>query len=434
MINMRHFYSHCYTSVSILGGVVMDNEYSDFDLRENTQRDFDLVVYGATGFTGALVAEYLHEHHKELSWAIAGRSQTKLAELKRKIGAPDLESIVADSTKADDMRRLAATSRVIISTVGPYARYGTLLVEACAAEGTHYCDLTGEPQWMASIFEKVSALAEETGARLVHCCGFDSIPSDLGVFVAQQTMMKKHDVFATKVSGRMGKSKGAVSGGTIASMLLAVEQGVSDPAARKVLNDPYGLYPAELSPGPDSPDQRGIRWDENFESWTGPFVMAAINGKVVRRSNALASLVYGADFVYDESMLVESRRSGLLLAGGLSLGMIALAIGPLRKLIAKRLPQPGDGPSLSERENGFFEFFVHAHHPTDQEKDVRICVKGKRDPGYGGTSRMLAQAGLSLAFDDLYVEGGIWTPASALGQHLVDRLAHVDITFEEVAF
>ena len=402
-------------------------------MNDTLDRSFDLVIYGATGFTGALVAEYLHQTQSGLSWAIAGRSQSKLDLLKDRINAPDLETIVADSESPDDMRRLVTSTRVVISTVGPYARFGTPLVEACAAEGTHYCDLTGEPQWMASIFERVSPLAEETGARLIHCCGFDSIPSDLGVFVAQQSMMNKHGLFATKVSGRMGKSKGAVSGGTVASMLLAVEQAVSDPIARKVLNDPYGLYPSELSPGSDGPDQRGVRWDDHFESWTGPFVMAAINSKVVRRSNALASLVYGADFSYDESLLVDNRRSGLLMAGGMSIGMTALAIPPLRRLISKRLPQPGEGPSVSERENGFFEFFVHAHHPTDSENDVRICVKGKRDPGYGATSRMLAQAGLSLAFDDLDVEGGIWTPASALGNHLVNRLADVDITFEDVS-
>ena len=402
-------------------------------MNDTLDRSFDLVIYGATGFTGALVAEYLHQTQSGLSWAIAGRSQRKLDLLKDRINAPDLETIVADSESSDDMRRLVTSTRVVISTVGPYARFGTPLVEACAAEGTHYCDLTGEPQWMASIFERVSPLAEETGARLIHCCGFDSIPSDLGVFVAQQSMMNKHGLFATKVSGRMGKSKGAVSGGTVASMLLAVEQAVSDPIARKVLNDPYGLYPSELSPGSDGPDQRGVRWDDRFESWTGPFVMAAINSKVVRRSNALASLVYGADFSYDESLLVDNRRSGLLMAGGMSIGMTALAIPPLRRLISKRLPQPGEGPSVSERENGFFEFFVHAHHPTDSEKDVRICVKGKRDPGYGATSRMLAQAGLSLAFDDLDVEGGIWTPASALGNHLVNRLADVDIIFEDVS-
>ena len=402
-------------------------------MNDTLDRSFDLVIYGATGFTGALVAEYLHQTQSGLSWAIAGRSQSKLDLLKDRINAPDLKTIVADSESPDDMRRLVTSARVVISTVGPYARFGTPLVEACAAEGTHYCDLTGEPQWMASIFERVSPLAEETGARLIHCCGFDSIPSDLGVFVAQQSMMNKHGLFATKVSGRMGKSKGAVSGGTVASMLLAVEQAVSDPIARKVLNDPYGLYPSELSPGSDGPDQRGVRWDDHFESWTGPFVMAAINSKVVRRSNALASLVYGADFSYDESLLVDNRRSGLLMAGGMSIGMAALAIPPLRRLISKRLPQPGEGPSMSERENGFFEFFVHAHHPTDSEKDVRICVNGKRDPGYGATSRMLAQAGLSLAFDDLDVEGGIWTPASALGNHLVNRLADVDITFEDVS-
>ena len=396
------------------------------------QREFDIVVYGATGFTGALVAEYVHEVHGDINWAIAGRSQTKLDAIKQRLGAPDLTTLLADSDSAEDMTRLATHSRVIISTVGPYAKYGTTLLEACAAEGTHYCDLTGEPQWMASVFERVSHTAEESGARLIHCCGFDSIPSDLGVYVAQKTMMEKHGLYARSVSGRMGQSKGAVSGGTVASMLLAMEQGISDPIARKALKDPYALYPAELEPGKDGPDQRGAQWDDNFQSWTGPFVMAAINSKVVRRSNALASLIYGADFSYNEAMLMPSRRAALLLAGGSVLGMAALAIGPLRRLIATRLPQPGEGPSSSERENGFFEFFVQAHHPEDASKDVRVKVKGKRDPGYGATSRMLAQAGLCLAFDDVCVEGGIWTPASGLGDCLVERLATVDITFEEV--
>jgi short subunit dehydrogenase-like uncharacterized protein len=307
----------------------MSNQHGGI-MNDTLDRSFDLVIYGATGFTGALVAEYLHQTQSGLSWAIAGRSQRKLDLLKDRINAPDLETIVADSESSDDMRRLVTSTRVVISTVGPYARFGTPLVEACATEGTHYCDLTGEPQWMASIFERVSPLAEETGARLIHCCGFDSIPSDLGVFVAQQRMMNKHGLFATKVSGRMGKSKGAVSGGTVASMLLAVEQAVSDPIARKVLNDPVRASThRSLALAQDGPDQRGVRWDDRFESWTGPFVMAAINSKVVRRSNALASLVYGADFSYDESLLVDNRRSGLLMAGGMSIGMAALAIPPL---------------------------------------------------------------------------------------------------------
>lgn len=396
-------------------------------------RDFDIVVYGATGFTGALVAEYLQTHHSEIRWAIAGRSPSKLESVKKQLGNAELPTIEADSGSAVDMAHLAGTAKVIISTVGPYAQHGTKLLEACAAEGTHYCDLTGEPQWMAAVFEKVSDMAEESGARLVHCCGFDSIPSDLGVFVAQKIMRERHGVYATHVSGRMGPSKGAVSGGTVASMLLAMEQGVSDPIARKALNNPYALYPAELDPGVDGADQKGVKWDDNFDSWTGPFVMAAVNSKVVRRSNALASLIYGADFAYDEAMLTTNRRSALLLAGGMGAGMLAFAIGPLRRMIAKKLPQPGEGPSPSERENGFFEFFVHAKHPDSTQKDVRVAVKGKRDPGYGATSRMIAQAGLCLAFDDLDVEGGIWTPATALGVHLVDRLATVDVVFDEQA-
>ena len=395
-------------------------------------REFDLVVYGATGFTGALVAEYLHNEHKAINWAIAGRSESKLDAVKRQLNADNIPTVVANSDSAEDMQRLAASTRVIISTVGPYAQHGTLLLEACAMEGTHYCDLTGEPQWMAAVYERVSSLAEESGARLIHCCGFDSIPSDLGVFVAQRAMMKKHGLYATHVSGRMGASDGAVSGGTAASMMLAAEQAIKDPVARRALSDPYALYPADLQPGVDGPDQRGVRWDDAFQSWTGPFVMAAVNSKVVRRSNALASLIYGTDFSYNEAMLMPSRRASLLLSGGMALGTAALAIKPLRRVIAWRLPKPGEGPSFEKRENGFFEFYTHAHHPDDPSKDIRILVKGKRDPGYGATSRMLAHAGLSLAFDDLTVEAGVWTPASALGDHLVNRLATVDITFEEV--
>ena len=175
-------------------------------MEADSLRDFDIVVYGATGFTGALVAEYLQTHHSEIRWAIAGRSPSKLESVKKQLGNAELPTIEADSDSAVDMARLAGTAKVIISTVGPYAQHGTKLLEACAAEGTHYCDLTGEPQWMAAVFEKVSDMAEESGARLVHCCGFDSIPSDLGVFVAQKIMRERHGVYATHVSGRMGPS------------------------------------------------------------------------------------------------------------------------------------------------------------------------------------------------------------------------------------
>ena len=240
-----------------------DSDYSEFDMSESTPRDFDIVVYGATGFTGALVAEYLHENQSELSWAIAGRSQTKLDDLKKTLNAPDLATLVADSSSTDDMRRLAASSRVIVSTVGPYARFGTPLVEACAAEGTHYCDLTGEPQWMASIFEKVSAMAEETGARLVHCCGFDSIPSDLGVLALQRALLDATGEPADHVVYALKTAKGGASGGTIASMLNVLEE-ARDPAVRRILGHPYALNPENDWRGPDGSDLMRARFDRDL--------------------------------------------------------------------------------------------------------------------------------------------------------------------------
>ncbi len=395
-------------------------------------REFDLIVFGATGFTGKLVAEYLSTIDDDLSWAIAGRSASKLAQVKRDLGIDDVPEIVADSSDMASLEEMVQRTRVVITTVGPYALYGTPLIEACATHGTHYCDLTGEPQWMAEVFERVSALAEESGARLVHCCGFDAIPTDLSVLVAQDTMLERHGCYARVVSGRMGKSKGAASGGTVASMMVAVEQASRDARIRKLLMDPYALYPAELAPGLDKPEQTGPRWDDRFESWTAPFVMAPLNTKVVRRSNALASLIYGEDFQYDEAMLCSSRGQALMVSGGIATTVGLAALKPTRQLLKRVLPDPGEGPDADLRESGFFEFFCHAEHPEDSDKDVRVRVYGKRDPGYGATSRMLAQSGLCLAFDDLEVEGGIWTPASALGQHLVKRLSDVDITFVPV--
>ena len=395
-------------------------------------RPYDLVVFGATGFTGALVAEYLAGLDAAFSWAIAGRSLSKLENVKQRIGVSSLPTIVADSADPESLRAMVEQARVVISTVGPYALYGTPLIMACAEAGTHYCDLTGEAQWMASVYDKATTAANETGARLVHTCGFDCIPSDMGVFFAQQTMLDLHGCYAKAVSGRMGRQKGAVSGGTVASMMLAVEQGASDPMARKALQDPYSLYPPEIAPGLDGSDQSGVRWDDKFQSWTGPFVMAAINTKVVRRSNALGSLLYGSDFRYEEATLADNRRGAMLVAAGSALALLLFVLKPTRYLLKRQLPKPGEGPSKTVRETGFFEFFVHAHHPEDTSKDVRVLVKGQRDPGYGATARMLAQAGLCLAFDDLTVEGGVWTPASAMGDALVKRLADADVTFEVV--
>jgi short subunit dehydrogenase-like uncharacterized protein len=324
---------------------------------------------------------------------------------------------------------MAGQTRTLISTVGPYAQYGTPVLKACATEGTHYCDLTGEAQWMAEVYEQIDPIAKDSGARLVHCCGFDSIPSDLSVFFLQKQFKERFGTYATHVTGRMGRAAGGVSGGTVASLMYVAEQASKDPVIKERVMDPYALYPAGLAKGLDGPDQAGVAWDDNFESWTGPFVMAAINTKVVRRSHALAGLPYGADFRYDESQLCASRAKALLSAGGLGAVMAGTFFSPTRALLKKVLPDPGEGPNETTRNNGFFEFWAHG---TDGENRLRVKVAGQRDPGYGATSRMLAQAGLCLARDELSVGGGIWTTASALGDPLLARLPQVDIHFSVV--
>ena len=394
-----------------------------------TDRQFEIVLYGASGFTGKLVAEYLASEHTDLRWAIAGRNQQKLERVRRELNLPDLPILIADSADSTQLAAMARQTRVVISTVGPYAQYGTPVLEACAAEGTHYCDLTGEAQWMAEVYERIDPLAKASGARLVHCCGFDSIPSDLSVFFLQKHFKERFGGYANRVSGRMGLAAGGVSGGTVASLMLVAEQASQDPVIRERVMDPYALYPAGVEKGSDTPDQTGIAWDDDFESWTGPFVMAAINTKVVRRSHALAGLPYSAGFQYDESQLCSSRAKALLSAAGLGTVMAGTFFSPTRALLKKVLPDPGEGPNETTRDNGFFEFWTHG---TDGENRLRVKVTGQRDPGYGATSRMLAQAGLSLARDELQVGGGIWTPASALGDALLARLPSVDIHFTVV--
>jgi len=285
---------------------------------------------------------------------------------------------------------------------------------------------------MASIYEDVNRRAQASGARIVHCCGFDSIPSDLSVYLAQKTFHDRFGFYATSVSGRMGRSLGAASGGTIASMLLAVEQAASDPIIRRLMANPYALYPTNLPAGPRVDDVKKATWDEQFDSWIGPFVMATINTKVVNRSNALMGLPYGDQFRYDEAQLCKRRRQAVLLSLGSGVGMVAAALAPTRALLKKVLPKPGEGPDAALREKGFFEFFSQAHHPENPADSVRIKVSGRRDPGYGATSRMLAQSALCLAEDDLDVGGGVWTTASAMAEPLIRRLASVDVQFSEI--
>ena len=282
---------------------------------------------------------------------------------------------------------------------------------------------------MAQVYERIDPIAKASGARLVHCCGFDSVPSDMSVYFLQKHFHERYGHYASRVSGRMGRAAGGVSGGTVASLMYVAEQASKDTSIRDTVMDPYALYPPGMEKGSDKPDQAGIAWDDDFGSWTGPFVMAAINTKVVRRSHALAVLPYGADFGYDESQLCSSRAKAILSAGGLGTVMAGTFFSPTRALLKKLLPDPGEGPNKETRDKGFFEFWAHG---SDGENTLRVRVTGQRDPGYGATSRMLAQAGLCLTQDELAVGGGIWTPASALGDALLARLPDVDIHFAVV--
>ncbi|MEH6516993.1 MAG: saccharopine dehydrogenase NADP-binding domain-containing protein [Halioglobus sp.] len=401
-------------------------------------KDFDVIVWGATGFTGKLVVEYLAKTYGvrgDLKWAIAGRDQRKLEQVRKDCVAESerqhLAVFTADSHDARSLSGLTSRAKVICTTVGPYATHGTTLVEACVATGTHYCDLAGEVQWMARVIPRLQAQAEETGAKIVHTCGFDSIPSDMGTWYVQRAMLEQHGVAGNKVSARVGKSKGAASGGTIASMFEMLEESKRDSNVKRALSDPYSLYPEGVAKGQDKRDQTSAIYDDNFQQWTCPFIMSAINARVVRRSNAISGFPWGEDFRYDESQLCSNRGKALAATVAMGMGMVTVAFGPGRKLAQRLLPAPGEGPNRAAREAGFYELFFHASHPEDSSKDLRAKVTGDMDPGYGSTSKMLAESAICLAMDDLDTGGGFWTPSTALGESLLDRLTgKAGLTFE----
>ncbi|MFK7974981.1 MAG: trans-acting enoyl reductase family protein [Halioglobus sp.] len=403
-------------------------------------REFDIVVLGATGFTGQLVVEYLANKYGvdgEVKWAIAGRNRSKL-EAVRAANVPEekreaLHIIEADSTNAASLNAMAQRTRVVCTTVGPYAKYGTPVVEACVKHGTDYCDLTGEVQWMARVISEHQATAELSGARIVHTCGFDSIPFDMGNWFLQQCMQEQYGAFASQVRTRVGKFSGAASGGTIASMLNMMEEMKADPSLRKVMANPYALYPSDCAVGNDVGDQTGPLFDAEFDSWTAPFIMAAVNTRVVRRSNALLGLPWGQDFRYTEGVLTSSRLKATAASAGSVVGMVTMAIGPTRKLAQRFLPKPGEGPTREQREAGFYEVYLVGIGDSDRGHDTFVKVTGDMDPGYGSTAKMLAESALCLAKDELTVKGGFWTPASAMQGKLLTRLTqNAGLTFEQL--
>lgn len=397
-------------------------------------RRLDLVVFGATSFVGQILCAHLVERHGTagpLRWAIAGRSASKLEQVASATGA-DVERIVVDASDAAGLLSLAEATRTVVSTVGPYARYGSPLVAAVAASGTDYCDLTGEPQWMRRMIDAHSAAAEASGARIVHASGFDSIPSDLGVWFTQQRANEAFGQPCSRIDMRVEAMKGGASGGTVASMLNLLEEAAADPALRKALQDPYLLAPPDHRSGPSQPDVLQPTRDDAGR-WLGPFVMAGVNTRVVQRTHALLGRPWGRDFRYQEAMSMGTGPVGAAKAAGLAAGTAALvglgALGPTRALLARVLPDPGEGPSPEAQRRGWWD--VRFTGTTSDGRTIETQVTGDRDPGYGSTAKMLGET--AVAFGDLSraeVPGGFWTTATAFGDRLVERLeAHAGLRF-----
>ena len=397
-------------------------------------REYDIIVWGATGFTGRLVVDYMTEQQENsnLKWAVGGRNPQKLQQM---LAGRDVAMVTADSGDEASIEALVRRTRVILTTVGPYARYGSSLVAACAKHGTDYCDLTGEVHWMREMITAYQEEAIATGARIVHTCGFDSIPSDLGVYFLQKHMLSTHGVPAHQIKYRPRAFSGGFSGGTIDSMIAMMEKAREDSSIRSKLVDPYVLNDAER--GLDGPDRLSAYYDEDFDSWVGPFVMGSVNTRVVRRSAELLNGLYGSDFQYNEGVLSGKGAVGFLGATGTGVGtgvfVGAASVSFTRGLMQKFLPKPGEGPSDDAINNGYYDIELFGKHPTDSNKNVRVRVKGDKDPGYGSTSKMIAESALALAQDDLPVSGGFWTPASAMGDQLLARLPQsAGVTFELV--
>ena len=378
-----------------------------------SQKEFDIVVHGATGFTGRLVIEYLLQRYPAGSgvrWAMGGRSADKLAQVRDALQAPaDTPLVVTDSADAASLDALLARTRLVLTTVGPYQLYGNELVAACARAGVDYVDLCGEPAWMRAMIDAFEPQAKASGARIVFSCGFDSIPFDLGVAMVQEEMQAQFGMPANRVRGRVRRMKGTFSGGTAASLKATMAAAAKDPGVLALLRNPFSLTPG--FEGPRQPSGNKPMVDEVLGLWVAPFVMAAINTRNVHRSNFLLGHRWGQDFVYDEMLVTGAGEKG---------EAFAHAVAADKSLGGEGGPKPGEGPSREEREAGFYDvLFIGSNAKGDT---LRVGVKGDRDPGYGSTSKMITEAAVCLLQDATDTGGGIWTPASAMGARLRARL------------
>ena len=384
---------------------------------------FDIIVYGATGFTGQLVAEYFGAQYAgkdDPKWAMAGRSLDKLAAVRDAIGAPaDTPLIVADASDPASLKAMVDQTQSVVSTVGPYQLYGSELVAACAATGTDYLDLCGEPVWMRQMIDAHEATAQSSGARIVFSCGFDSLPFELGVFFCQETARKVLGAPVSRVKGRVRNMKGTFSGGTAASIKATFAAAAKDLSLVAMLKNPFVLTPG--FEGPKQPPGNKPLFDGDLDAWTAPFVMATINTRSVHRSNLLMGFPYGRDFVYDEMVLTGAGEKGEANA--------KLVVAANAQMGGAGGPKPGEGPSKAERESGLYDLLFVGLAPDGRQ--VRVAVRGDRDPGYGSTSKMIGECAVCLLRDTPEIPGGIWTPGAAMGDRLIKRLVdHAGLTFE----
>ena len=344
------------------------------------------------------------------TWAMAGRSLDKLKEVRDLIGAPaDTPLVVADADDAASLAAMVARATVVLTTVGPYQLYGTALVAACAAAGTAYVDLCGEPAWMRQMIDAHHEEAKRTGARIVFSCGFDSIPFDLGVWSLQQAAKAKFGTPAPRVKGRVRTMQGGFSGGTAASLKATMAALARDPSLIKLMTSPFALTPG--FDGPHQPTGLIPEYDRSVEAWVAPFIMAPINTKNVHRTNFLLGQAYGADFVYDEMVVVPGLGE---------LGKAAAeAVAKINPFAGDKGPKPGEGPSKLERDSGHYDVLFVGEMPGGE--GVEAVVKGDRDPGYGSTSKMIAESALCLV-QDVTGDGGVWTPGALMAEPLRRRL------------
>ena len=396
------------------------------------KKEFDVIIWGASGFTGRLVAEYLFQNYNkdELNWAIAGRDIKKLNKVRDQYLDQNIPVIIADSFDEVSLLKMTERTKVICTTVGPYAKYGSQLVKSCVKSKTHYCDLAGEAQWIRKMIDLYHETATENQIKIVNSCGFDSVPSDLGVYYIHKNISKKNLYIKMRVTG----AKGTYSGGTYASMQNIIKEAYKDMEVRKSLTNPYGLNPKGQQDGLDKRDLRSVKYDKKIKSWISPFLMAGINTRIVRRSNALSNFSYGKKFQYDEAVMtgkgVKGRLNGIIL----SIPLIFLAAKPgsfINKIFNIISPKPGQGPNKKERENGYFsfKFFVF----DEQGVKPTFKVTGDKDPGYGSTSKMLAESAVCLAKDKLDDRYGVLTPSYAMGDNILNRLIlKAGLTFNRI--